>query len=346
MAYILLDFDAYRHNLEYLIEKVGDVSKLMAVLKDNAYGHGLKEMSPLAAAVGIKRAVVKNIYEAGIAAPFFEKVLILVEPNPNECVVHDKLIYSACELRALECMPSNTCIHLKIDTGMSRNGIQVEELECAFETINKRNLNLEGVFTHFYGADSPSSGLFVQKNRYELIKARSLELASQYSMPKPFFHSYNSAALLRHKGEFTEDFARVGIASYGYTGIDKNIGSYPLKPVLSLWAQRVSTRVIQQGDIVGYGGIFEAKKKMVISSYDLGYGDGLFRSNGTKTLCVQNGKPFLGSTSMDIFSIEGDEEEVCVFDDVNRMAESFGTINYEIVTKLSPSLKRIVKSGC
>lgn len=344
MAYISLDFEAYRHNLEYLAQKTGDISKLMVVLKDNAYGHGLKEIAPLAVAVGIKRAVVKNLQEAQIVAPFFEKVLILIEPNPSQCMVHDKLIYSASELEALRKMPKHTTLHLKVDTGMSRNGIMVDEIEKAYEIIVKKELRLEGVFTHFYAADMVSTDTFVQKQLFKEIKERCKKLSFSYQMPLPLFHSCNSSGLLRHEGVFEDDFARVGIASYGYSEIDEHVAKFDLKPVLSLWANKISSREIQKGDKVGYGAVFVAKKSMQISAYDVGYGDGLFRLDGKRALHVKGRKPILGRISMDLISVEGDEEVICVFDDVRDWARAFRTISYEVLTRLSPFLKRVVEN--
>lgn len=343
MAYIALDFDAYRQNLEFFGKKVGDISKVMAVLKDNAYGHGLKEMAPLAAACGIKRAVVKNSYEAGVVAAFFEKVLILIESNPSNAIVNEKFIYACDDLEAIKAFPKDTTIHLKVDTGMGRNGVMPNELETAFNLIKEKQLNLEGIFTHFYGADMLGSEFYVQNEYYKEIKFTCKELAKKLDLNPLYFHSRNSAASLRINDDFDDDFIRVGIASYGYTELDKSFGEFGLKPVLSLWANRLSTRRLKPNDIVGYGGVFKAKEYMLVSSYDLGYGDGLFRQNGFDNLHVKDGKAILGRMSMDCFSLEGDEECVCVFDDVGEFAKHFGTISYEILTQLSPFLKRVVK---
>lgn len=343
MAHIILDFDAYKHNLEYLGKKVGDISKVMAVLKDNAYGHGLKQMAPLAAACGIKRAVVKDTKEALIIAPFFEKVLVLIEATPNQAKVDEKIAYSVDELQSLEDFPKGTTVHLKIDTGMRRNGIIPQNIEKAFKLCIKNGLILEGVFTHFYGADMLGSEFYTQHETYKNVKNTCIKLAKKYKLKKPFFHSRNSAAILRINNDFDDDFVRAGIASYGYTELDKSFGNFPLKPVLSLWAKRLSTRELKKGDKVGYGGVFTAKKKMTISSYDLGYGDGFFRYDGLGDLHVANGKKFLGRMSMDSFSIEGSEDEICIFDDVTEIAKHFRTISYEILTKLSPFLNRNIK---
>lgn len=343
MAYITLDFDAYRQNLEYMGQKVGDISKVMAVLKDNAYGHGLEQMAPLAAACGIKRAVVKNTHEASVVAPFFEKVLILIEAHPKSALVNDKFIYACDDLHAIDLFPNGCTIHLKVDTGMRRNGVMPCELEEAFKKIRENGLNLEGIFTHFYGADMLGSDFYVQNECYKKVKIACKELAKKHKIEPLYFHSRNSAAILRINDDFDDDFVRAGIASYGYTDLDESFGDFNLKPVLALWADRLSTRELKKGDVVGYGGVFAAKDDMVVSSYDLGYGDGLFRQNGENNLHVKNGKLILGRMSMDCFSLEGDEDSICVFDNVKEYAKHFKTITYEILTQLSPFLKRVVK---
>ncbi len=342
MAYINLDFQAYKHNLEYLGSKLGGVHKLMIVLKDNAYGHGLTQMAPLAAACGVKRAVVKNAYEASEVSAFFEKVLILIEANPEQAIKDEKFIYACDDLSALERFASGVNIHLKVDTGMGRNGVRVSELELAFEKAKANKLNLEGIFTHFYGADMLGSDFYVQEQNYKKVKQYAKELASAYGFEHLIFHSKNSAAILRLNAEFEDDFARAGIASYGYTDMDESVGKYGLKPVLSLWAQKLSTRWLEFGDIVGYGGVFRAKEKMQVSSYDLGYGDGLFRFDGRGEYKLKNGKNLLGRMSMDCFSIEGDDKQVCVFDDARYLAKINDTISYEILARLCPNIKRVV----
>lgn len=341
MAYLTINFEAYKHNLQILSKKAGGVDKLFAVFKDNAYGHGLEEMSPLAAAVGIKRAVAKDIKEALKIKPFFQKVLILIEPYPENSIVHDKLIYTASDLSAIEKFNENTKIHLKVDTGMGRNGIMPKELKLAFETIKRRKLNLCGVFTHFYSADMVGSDFYVQEQIWKKVKNISIKLAKEFHFDKLEYHSKNSAALLR-SNQIDDEFSRVGIATYGYTELHASLGVFDLKPVLSLWTQKLSTRTLNVGDKVGYGGCFVADKKMQISTYDIGYGDGFFRLDGKKSLKTQDNKRILGRLSMDCISIEGADKEVCIFSDVKKIAQHFETISYEILVKMSPFLKKIV----
>lgn len=343
MAYISINFNNYRHNLELLAKKTGAISKLMAVLKDNAYGHGLLEMAPLAAAVGIKWAAVKNKHEASIVEPFFENVLILVDTPSDE--LHDKWVFAAHSLESLASMPKGTRIHLKIDTGMHRNGVMMNEIQEACALIAEKGLRLEGAMMHHSSADVVGTAYFVQKENFEHAKETLRGLSCQYGFENLRFHSCNSAALLRHEGDFEEDFARVGIASYGYTDLPLAFGKYDLRPVMSLWAQKVSSRNLEKGDRVGYGGVFEAPCAMRVSTYDIGYGDGFFRYDGKSHVHIADGREILGRVSMDSMSIEGDDENVCLFEDATRLAQHFNTISYEIVTKLATWITRKVETS-
>ena len=161
-------------------------------------------------------------------------------------------------------------------------------------------------------------------------------------MPSIAFHSCNSAGLLRTAGLGSDDFARCGIALYGYTTLHPLIATADLKPVMALWAEKLSSRLLKKGERVGYGGVYEAQKDEVISTYDIGYGDGFFRFDGMQPVTMANGEQSKGKMSMDSFCFGGDAEHVCMFENANVLATHFNTISYEIVTKLSPSLKRIV----
>ncbi|SMC09020.1 alanine racemase [Nitratiruptor tergarcus] len=332
MAYIKLSKNAFFHNLELIAKKAGGNEKVAIVLKDNAYGHGLLEIAKLASEYGIKRAVVRNTAEAKEIENLFDYILILADAPQQK----EKFHYTINSLEDLKRFPTGSHIELKIDTGMHRNGIVPDELEEAFKIIQKRALNLKGVFTHFRSADELSSELFWQERNFDEVKKRSLELVKRYELPKPLFHSCNSAALFR-KQRIEDDFARVGIAAYGYLETDEIFKSPPLKPVLSLWARRLSSRVLKKGQRVGYGGVFEADRDMVVSAYDIGYGDGIFRAQKS----IVDGK-ILGRVSMDNIIVEGKQDKICIFDDAKRVAKEIGTISYEVLVKLSPNLARIV----
>jgi len=344
MAKITINSKNYFHNLELLCEKAGGIDRLMVVVKDNAYGHGLEIMAKLASEYGIKKAAVKNIKEALHVEPLFDEVLILADHPPLQRQ-KSNISYAVHSLESLKKFPKNSNIHLNIDTGMHRNGISMSETREALKTIRDNSLNLKGVFTHFRSADDINGELFWQQENWKKAKKEAKESIRKIGLDMPNFHSCNSSALLRSSKTIDDDFARCGIATYGYTHIDKSIATYDLKPVLSLYAHKLSTRELKKRQKVGYGGVFEARDDMVISTYDIGYGDGFFRYDGLGDLSIANGQKILGRVSMDSLCIEGRADEICLFDDVRTNAKQFNTITYEILTKLMPWIRReVVKS--
>jgi len=129
----------------------------------------------------------------------------------------------------------------------------------------------------------------------------------------------------------------VGIAACGYAQFDESL---ELKRVASLWAHKVSGRVLKKGQCAGYGAKFCASEDMKIAVYDLGYGDGLLRYTGEGELKTAGGQRLLGKMSMDSFCCEDVGDKICVFDDARVWADFFGTISYDVLTKLSPSINR------
>lgn len=307
------------------------------VLKDNAYGHGMIEIATLAKEFGIKKAVVRSLDEALLIEKLFDYILILAEKSFHT-YSHTFHIALNC-LDEIENLPENSNVHIKVDTGMHRNGISPIHLEEAILGLYQRKINITGVFTHHKCADELSTDFFWQNTIFTKVKTDVKRICEQLLLPLPAFHSCNSAALFRHSN-FDEDLARVGIASYGYLD-NANIFKFPkLKPVLSLWATRLSTRVLKKGQSVGYGGTFKAQEDMIISTYDLGYGDGFLRLNERCSYVTPKGYKVLGRVSMDNLSLNTQDKEVCIFDDVKTLANIHDTITYEITTTLSPNIKK------
>ena len=333
MATIKISKNNLYHNLNQLALKSGSKSKIAAVLKDNAYGHGIEEIAKLTSDWGIEQAVVISNEEASKIEHFFKNTLVLNDTPTN----NPKLSYAITEIKALKSVPKGAKLELKVDTGMHRNGILMSDLKEALELIKANGLNLYGVFTHYRSADEFSSEFAWQKANFEQVK----KITKEAGIRGVRFHSHNSASLLRSK-KFSEDIARVGIAMYGYNELPTPLEQIELKPVLSLWAKRVSTRELQAGQRVGYGGDFVAKKDMLISTYDIGYGDGLFRGSNKKLLHTKDGLPILGRVSMDFISIESTKDEICIFDNAKELAGHFNTISYEITTSLKSKIKREV----
>jgi len=333
MAFIHINKDNFYHNLSQLALKAGSKERLAVVLKDNAYGHGLEMMAQLASEFGIAQAVVISVEEAQTIKPFFANILIL-----NDVPFEDGTFsFAITEMEQLRHCDPSARIELKVDTGMHRNGIKIEELDAALAVIRERDLNLYGVMTHYRSADGLSSEWYWQKKNFEWVKARVQEAGFGHVR----FHSHNSAALLR-VDHFDEDIARVGIAIYGYNELPGSFEPIPLRPVLSLHARRTSTRYLNAGERIGYGGDFTVSHPMTVSTYDLGYGDGWPRGDAHNPYITSDGLPILGRVSMDFVSLEADRDVICIMDDAQEAAHHFGTISYEMTTALSPTIDREV----
>ncbi|MDD2383877.1 MAG: alanine racemase [Sulfurospirillaceae bacterium] len=341
MAYIILNKAHYFHNLDILCAKAGGKECVMAVLKDNAYGHGLEEMATLASAYGLRRAAVKNLVEAHSIVSYFDEVLILAD-HPPMIEVSPKISFAVHSYEALAQFSSSTGLHLGIDTGMHRNGVREDEIEKALTFIAQHGLNLKGIYTHFRSSDELSSEFYWQRSNFEHAREKIQLLLNSLGLPHVVFHAFNSAGLLRTSSLKGDDFARCGIAMYGYSTLDSHIAHPELKPVLSLWAEKLSSRILKKGERVGYGGLYEALQDECISTYDIGYGDGFFRFDGSKPLTMADGSKTKGRMSMDSFCLGGEANSVCVFEDAEPLADAFNTISYEIITKLSPFMKRII----
>ncbi len=330
MAHIKIDRSALLHNLDLITRRAGGKERVAAVLKDNAYGHGLEIMAGMLQEYGITKAVVRTQEEARRIASFFSDIIILAD-MPEA----DGFSYAINDLEQLRSAPQGAKIELKVDSGMHRNGIRAEELEKAFRLIQEREVELVGVFTHFRSADELSGELFWQVESWKKIKEAVRRLCQEHGISQPRFHSANSATLFRYG--VIDDFARVGIAMYGYLEIDTVFEQPPLRPVLSLWAKRLATRRLALGERVGYGGTFAAMQPMEVSTYDVGYADGIFR---VLRSCAAG--EVLGRVSMDNLSLAGKADEVCIIEDAKEMAHQLGTISYEVLVKLSPQIPRVV----
>ncbi len=337
MAKIILSREAYFHNLDIIAQKVGEVSKIAVVLKDNAYGHGLLEMAKLSQEYGLTQAVVHNVKEAEVIKAYFEKILILAG---HEYVSDTKYNYVINTLEQIEKIPEGTQVELKVDTGMHRNGVAMTEVEAALVSIQKQGLLLQGVMTHQRSADTLSSEWFWQRENFKTVKAEVLRLQASLDFQTPRFHSGNSASTFRFQA-FDEDLVRVGIAAYGCLQMDKGLEQPKMRPVMRLVAQKIATRTLLKGEHVGYNATYRSEKEMVVSTYDVGYADGLLRAASNR-YTTPEGEQLLGRVSMDNSTFSGERTSLVIFDDVNSYAQAASSIGYEVLVGLHPEIARVV----
>lgn len=330
MAYITLSRKAFFHNLDIITAKVGDISKIALVLKDNAYGHGLLEIATLAHEYGISKAVVRRNSEAYALEHLFSYILVLDDIAEKQS---DVIRHSVNSLEQIALFPQGAPVELKVDTGMHRNGVALDEVEKALLLIEESSLTCKGIFTHFRSADTLSSELFWQKKQFEIIKDKYAQRGFQ-------FHSANSAGVFR-SATCKEDMVRVGIAAYGCLELDKVFEQPDLRPVLSLIAKRQTTRILKASQHVGYNATCKVDKDTQVSTYDVGYADGLLRSASNRYI-TPNGSKILGRISMDNITLTCKDDEVTVFNNANEFAKVAETIGYEVLTGLSTYLERRV----
>jgi alanine racemase len=335
MGIIKLSREALKHNLDIIAHQVGGKDKMAVVLKDNAYGHGAVMIASECAQYGVQHAVVRLEREAVEIESFFETILILADfptmPNP-------KFHYVINSLHLMDKFPAGTKVELKIDTGMHRNGIAVSDIEDAFEKIAKQQLECVGIMSHLKSADTLSSEYFWQRKAFDDMRDKASVLAAKQGW-NPRFHLSNSAGVFRCF-ECYDDIVRAGIALYGCLEMESSLPNPLLKPVLSLWGTKLSTRLLKSGQRVGYNGIYEASRDEVISTYDLGYANGLDRLASNHYITPE-GVALRGRISMDSAVFSSDEDELLIFDDARKYANAVGTIGYEILACLDKDLKRV-----
>ncbi|HIO95513.1 MAG TPA: alanine racemase [Campylobacterales bacterium] len=334
MAFIKINKENFFYNLSQFTKKTGSKESIGMVLKDNAYGHGLELMAQLSHEFGLTQAVVRTYHEAQIIKPYFKQILVL----GDVACVDNICSFTLNDLEDIYKAQKGSTVELKVDTGMHRNGIAFEALEEALILIEKRGLKLKGIMSHNRSADELSSELFWQHKKFEEIKKIIGSVTPNINIR---FHSFNSATSLRLPCQ-NEELIRLGIGGYGYSELPSVYETLELKPVLSLWAKRVSTRKLKKGERVGYGGSYIAPRDMIVSTYDLGYGDGWMRSNGFKPFIIAEGLPILGRISMDYITLESRKDEVCIVDNALESGRQVGTISYEIITQLNENIKRMI----
>lgn len=356
-----VDLDAIRENIEAFIRYIHPKTKVMAVVKANAYGHGAVETALTALEAGAEYLAVALLDEAiqlrkaGIKAP----ILVMGWIRPSDAPLAEKYDVALTVFQkewleeALQTNINKLTIHLKFDTGMSRLGLRTkEEAEAIVEMIKKHScLQLEGVYTHFATADDMDSPLFhVQRARFQDWLAWLSEKGIQPAM----IHTSNSAAAIRLPND-SYHFVRLGISMYGLKPSPSLSIPFPLKPAFSLHSQLVHVKQLQPGDTISYGATYTVKEPEWIGTVPVGYADGWIRRLARKGRVLIEGEfaPIVGRICMDQFMVRlprklpvgtkvtligrQNDKEITM----DEIAEQLETINYEIPCNLTVRIPRV-----
>ena len=363
-AWVEVDTGAIERNVRTLRGLTPTVTRFMAVVKADGYGHGALEAARAALAAGADRLGVATVEEAlglreaGVAVPLH----VLAEPPADAAplLVHDRIIATVASQRFTEALGAAALaagetvpVHLKIDTGMNRIGVRADEIAVAAPWLRRTDgIHVEGAFTHFATADTPGDWEFGrQVERF----TEALDVLRTEGVRPAIRHAANSAATVLHPHTHF-DMVRCGIAIYGLHPSTATRARVALEPAMRVKALVSAVKQIGLGEGVSYGLTWHAAAPTVIATLPLGYADGIHRvlSNRMEVLiggarCAQ-----VGRVCMDQFMVEvppgvhvrpGDEavvvgaqggEEVGM-DDLARLA---GTINYEMACGFALRMER------
>ncbi len=367
-TWIELDLAALARNVELICELAAP-AELMIVLKADAYGHGAVQVARTALLHGARMGAVAclseavTLREAGVRAPLL--ILGYLPAWQARDIVRHRLSVTLYTLdlarhlsRAAEAAGAPPVpVHIKVDSGMSRLGLQPEEVAAFLDGLRDLpGIDVEGIFTHFATADGGPTDAFalLQERRFRALIDQLAAAGHHFR----YVHAANSAALLNGLGRGWCNLVRAGILAYGLDPSEETRCPPGFQPVLSFRTRVAQLKPVPAGACVSYGCSFVTERPSRIAVIPVGYGDGFRRSpNGWGEVLVRGQRaPVVGRVCMDMAMLdvtdvagvrEGDEvvligrqgSESISADDVARR---LGTINYEVVTQILPRVPRTV----
>lgn len=369
----VISLDAVEQNFREMRKNIAEDTKMIAVVKADAYGHGAVPIAHLIedhdyiwgfAAATAEEAV--HLRQAGITKPILILGIVFNEYFP-ELVQYDirpaVCEYDEAKKLSDEAVLQNKTVHIHIalDTGMTRIGYadipeSVEEIKKIAELPN---LEIEGMFTHFARADEyDRSPAMVQLERYQDFSKR----VEEAGVDIPLHHCSNSAGIIRVP-EANLSIVRAGITIYGiYPSSEVERDIVKLAPVMELKSHITYVKDVPAGAAISYGGTYVADKKRRVATIPVGYADGYPRQLSNKGWVLIHGKkaPILGRVCMDQFMADVTEidnvkkgDEVTLlgrdgdeFISIEEMGDLCGRFSYEFACDISPRVPRVyIKDG-
>ncbi|NHA46291.1 alanine racemase [Helicobacter pylori] len=370
-SFVEVNTASLRHNFSAVKSIVPKDAHIMAVVKANAYGVGAIKASEIFLQEGANYLGVATLDEALELRSHFPKTPILIlgySPNTNASMLIDNdlsaMVFSLeqAEVFSQVALKSQKRlkIHLKIDTGMHRLGLEpnFKSIEIIKKIRALKGLEVEGIFTHLSNADANIKTH--AKNQMKAFNAFLEQLLNQ-KIEFQYRHAYNSAGILSlcngNENRFLNLY-RPGIMLYGFYPSSEMKESCPtiLKNVISLKARIVQIKRVKKGEFIGYGEHFYTNEETLVGVLALGYADGLVRALGNRIQVAINNQlaPLIGKVCMDqcfvkLNGIEAKEsDEVILFgdksakaNDASEIATLLNTIPYETISTLSKRLERV-----
>lgn len=372
-----IDLAAITHNCQLLRKLTPPGSRICVAVKCNAYGHGIEVCLPAFESANVDMFAVATVDEARQLRELKVDIPILllgsefsiyqggkkkdiahwlIENDIRLTVMNSEDVDSLAG--AAEKLNKKAIVHLMLDSGMSRMGLNEKSLLDLIDVIKKNDhIEIEGLYTHFSSADEPDKTY----TNYQLKRFdKFVTDLKDTGLNIPIVHAANSAATIDLPASHY-DMIRPGIAVYGYQPGPKMINKVELKPTMKLLSRLIAVKKLSKGTFAGYGNTWQAPEDTVIGLVPIGYGDGFNRhlSNSGKMTIADQSVPIIGRVSMDLtildlgWLIGRNVEvfpgmEVTVIDSdpnapnsVENIAAELDTISYEIVTNLGSRIKRI-----
>lgn len=367
-VYAGIDLDALRYNMESMHQNLKKGTKMAAVIKADAYGHGALEVS---------RAIEDLPYLWGYAVATVDEALTLIRAGRKkpvlilgisfadqyEDIVCNNIRPAVCgyetakELSAIASQQNKTChIHIKIDTGMSRIGFQVteENADMIARIAALPNICIEGIFTHFAQADELDKTTAMKQLA---LFRKMIAMVEERGVKIPIHHCSNSAGIVEI-GDANMDMVRAGITLYGLWPSDEvSRDIIDLKPVMSLKSHISYLKTLEAGRKISYGGTYVTPSQCRIATIPVGYADGYSRGLSNKGYVLIRGKkaPICGRVCMDQFMVdvtdipeakEGDEVTLLGRDgeliiSLEELGALSGRFNYEFACLITSRVPRV-----
>ena len=368
----VISLDAVEHNFREMRKNIAEETKMIAVIKADAYGHGAVPVAHLIedydyiwgfAAATAEEAI--HLREAGITKPILILGIVFDEYFPE--LVRYEIRPAVCEYEEARKLSDEAVlqkktvhIHIALDTGMTRIGFadtqeNVEEIKKISELPN---LEIEGMFTHFARADEKDKTS--AKKQFEKFCSFIKQL-EDLGVQIPIHQCANSAAMME-MSETSMNLARAGISMYGlYPSEEMNHEAMKLEQAMSIYSHVVHVKEIEAGTGISYGHTFIAEHNMKIATIPIGYGDGYPRNLSNQGYVLIHGQkaPIVGRVCMDQFMVDvtgmdihvgdlvtligKDGREEILIDELSEQADVF---NYEFVCDLGKRIPRVyIKNG-
>lgn len=349
-AWAEIDLEALRHNARQARRLAGD-ARIMAMLKADAYGHGLlpcaRALADLVDGIGVARLEAAEALRRALPDLRIMLTAATLDADAlNWCAAHriDVVVHEAEVLSLILDMPQAPGVWLKANTGMNRLGMSAPAFHAALRALRQRGVDVIAM-THFASADLTTSEDTVRQ-----IAAFDAMLTDWPDLPCSLC---NSAGLMRWS-QARRDWVRPGIMLYGCNPLEAP-APVELRPVMTLKARVLAVNPIGVGEAVGYGGTWRASRSGRIATVGLGYGDGFPRLTNPPLQVRVNGQPapLIGRVSMDLLALDvTDLEHVSRGDvvtlwgeecPVENVAQAAGTISYELLCQLQGRVPRIYR---